>query len=64
MRPDSNKPYWGKPDQGKAQDTAPYSSPTGTGRGEESGAVCICANAAFVVQCVHVNSTKGGDDHG
>jgi len=26
-----------------------HSSPTGTGRGEESGAVCVCANAAVGV---------------
>ena len=46
-----------KPDQSKAQDAAPHFSPTGTGRGEESGAlcpelvegVCICANAAVGV---------------
>jgi hypothetical protein len=39
----------GKYAQGKAQDAAPHSSPTGTGRDEESGAVCICANATVGV---------------
>jgi len=47
----------GKYAQGKAQDAAPHFSPTSTGRGEESGALCpelaegvsICANAAIGV---------------
>lgn len=31
------------------QNAASHPLPTGIGRGEESGAVCICANATFAI---------------
>jgi hypothetical protein len=39
MCPQAIVACWRKPDQGKAQDAAPHFSPTGTGRGGESGKI-------------------------
>ena len=43
LSPNPTQPF------GSAQDTAPHSSPTTTGRGEESGAFSVCANVAFAI---------------